>query len=89
MLKLSRQVPTRTKTLNILRCKKDFMPMTNQFREIRSRSREPLDTCYWCHHKFENGEMMALGIVEKRGNAVFCQTCADAMVEKGGGGEVR
>jgi len=80
-LTLSRRVPSRTKTLVASWCKKDFMAMCQRFRDIRGRSRNPMDKCYWCGHAFEDGEMMALASFEKKGNKTLCQNCAEELLE--------
>lgn len=79
-MKLTKRVPSRTKTLSALWCRKDFREMCDQFRAIRSDSRNPMDRCYWCKHPFENGEMMALACFEKLGNRTLCQSCADELL---------
>ncbi len=77
-LSLSKNVPARTKTITADWLKKDWMPMSPAYRAARSRLRKPMDTCFWCSHKFEDGEMMAIASLRKSGNKLFCQTCADA-----------
>ena len=79
-LKLSKRVPARTKVLTALWCRRDFMEMSQQFRDIRSRARNPMDTCFWCRHKFKDGEMMALACFEGKGNKTLCQSCADELL---------
>ena len=81
MLKLSRKIPSRTKTVVFIWCKKDFMPRDQKFRDIRSRSRNPMDTCFWCGHEFVDGEMMALAQPKKGKNKALCQSCAGNMEE--------
>ena len=59
--------------------------MSPQFRAIRSKARNPMDTCFWCRHKFEDGELMALACFEeKKGNKVLCQDCADELLASDG-----
>lgn len=78
-LKLSRRIPARTKTLVATNIKKDFMKMSQEYRDIRSRLSKPMDTCYWCNHKFKDGEMMALIFIDRSGNKILCQSCATEM----------
>ncbi len=76
-MQLTKQVPARRKTITFKWLKRDFMTMSPRFRKIRRKARNKLDACYWCRHKFEDGEMMALGqIVDVGPNKVFCQSCA-------------
>lgn len=82
-LTLSKRVPTRTKTVTAIWCNKKYSKMSEQFRAIRARTRNPSDTCYWCRHPFENGEMVALACFEKKGNKVLCQDCADELLRGG------
>ena len=72
-MKLSKTVRS-TRTFEAESCKLDFMEMSDRFRAIRSKSRNPMDKCHWCKHEFVNGEMMALAFTN-RGNKVLCQTC--------------
>jgi len=76
MLKLSREIPSHTKTVVFTWCKKDFKVMNQKFRDIRSHSRNPMDTCFWCGHAFVDGEMMALAHPQKGANKALCQGCA-------------
>ena len=79
-LKLSRRIPARTLTLKARWCKKEWLPMSNQFRVIRSGCGNPMDRCYWCRHDFEDGEMMALAAFEGKLNKTLCQACADKLL---------
>ena len=76
---LSKRIPARTMTLNAKWCRKDFIEMDKRYREIRAKHRNKMDTCYWCHHKFEDGEQMSLACIEGVGNKVFCSDCADEL----------
>lgn len=77
-MKLSRRVPSQVKTVHFIWCKRDFMEMSDRYREIRSKAGRKLDSCHWCKHKFKNGEMMALAqIEESKANKLFCQSCID------------
>jgi hypothetical protein len=79
MLQLSKRIPARTKTVKFLWCKRDYSEMSQGFRDARSRSRNPMDKCWWCGHEFEDGEMMALARPEEANNVVLCQTCVVEM----------
>jgi hypothetical protein len=79
-MKLSKRVPAHTKTVKAEWCKKDFMLMSQRFRDIRARSKRPLDACHWCKHKFADGEMMALACFRKIGNRTLCQKCAGDLI---------
>ena len=67
-LQITKRIPARTVTLKALWCRKDFMLMSDRYREIRSRLSKPMDTCYMCRRKLENGEMMALACFHTGGN---------------------
>ena len=76
-LSLSKQIPARTKTLTAWWCKRDWMRIDDTFRAIREQCGRPMTRCYWCKHKFKNGEMMALAAFDgKAGNRTLCQDCA-------------
>lgn len=77
MMKLSKRVPARTKTLVAKWCKQEFMVMDQTFRDVRAKmGHSKMDRCHWCHHYFEDGEMMALACFETGGNKMLCQKCA-------------
>ena len=80
-LKMSKRVPARTKTLTASWCRKNFLAMSPEYRAIRARTSKPMDSCHWCHHKFADGEMMALAAVHRSGNKVLCQSCADELLK--------
>jgi len=80
-LKLSKKVQAHTKSITFNWCKKDFTEMSQQYRQIRAKCRNPMDTCFWCKHKFKDGEMMALAQPKKGANKVLCQACAEEAVE--------
>jgi hypothetical protein len=75
-MKISRDIPARTETFEIAWFRREFMEMSPKFREVRAKFKDALDKCWWCRHPFEDGEMMALVCLRKKGNKVFCQTCA-------------
>jgi len=77
-MELSKIVPSRRKTIKFNWCNKEFLVMSEKYRSARNKMR-PMDTCFWCGHKFDNGEMMALAQPEKGANKLLCQTCADLL----------
>lgn len=79
-LKISKQVPATTKTLTARWCKRQFITMSKRYRSIRATTGNPMDCCYWCGHKFPDGEMMALAAFNDIGNKVLCQSCADELI---------
>lgn len=80
MMQLSWMVPAHRFTVTFNWCKRDFMPMSPKYREIRAKQSKPMDTCFWCKHAFEDGEMMALAQPDKGGNKVLCQSCAEILL---------
>jgi hypothetical protein len=80
MLTLSKRLPARTKTETATWCKKDFMEMSQTFRDVRTNSRNPMDKCFWCAHPFADGEMMALACFGSKGNKTLCRGCADELM---------
>ena len=79
-MKLSRPIQAHVKTVEFNWCKKDFMVMSQKFRDIRSRSHNPMDTCFWCRHGFVDGEMMGLAQPKKGANKALCQKCATELL---------
>jgi hypothetical protein len=80
MLVLSKKIPSYIKQVMARWCKKEFMEMSPEFRRIRGEKDNMLN-CYWCKHKFEDGEMMALAsFVGKVGNGTLCQKCASELL---------
>ena len=80
MLQLSRRIPAKTKTLEFLWCKKDYMAFNEAWRAARARMGRPLDSCFWCSHDFLEGEMMATACCTKKGNKMLCQDCATELL---------
>jgi len=76
LLSLTKEIPAHKKTVKFHWIQLDFCVMNEQWRKIRSKMSKPMDTCFWCNHKFIDGEMMALGNIFGNGNKVLCQTCA-------------
>jgi uncharacterized CHY-type Zn-finger protein len=79
-MRLMKVVPARTVTVTFTWCRKDHLEMTERYRYIRSGYKQKLDKCYWCNHKFVDGEMMAIAHAENIGNKVLCGTCADKVL---------
>lgn len=75
-------VITKTETWRATFIKREWMKMSPRYRDIRSRSRNPMCSCKRCGYRFEDGEMMALGMFDKRPNATLCQECADYLLAK-------
>lgn len=79
-LQLSRDVPKHVRVEKFNWLKRDFMPMSDNYRKVRARhGLKPMDACYWCKWKFVNGEMMALAQPLKGKNKLLCQKCARLM----------
>jgi hypothetical protein len=74
---LTKRVPARTKTIQFTAIKRDWMVMSDRFRAIRSKSRRPMDQCFWCKKPFENGDKMAIAFRSKGPNVVLCDACAE------------
>lgn len=77
---ITRKIPARTKVIVVEWCKKEWMLMSQRFRDIRARTRNPMDKCGICKHEFEDGEMMGLACFESSGNKTVCQSCADELI---------
>ena len=75
--RLSRRVPARTKTETFTWIRRPFLEMSQKYRDVRKRL-NPMDSCFWCRHKFEDGETMNLAGRPKGRNVVLCDTCADS-----------
>ena len=77
---LSRVVPAHTVTLIFRSVAIDWATMGPKWRRIRSAMKSKLDQCFWCGHKFGDGEKMSLGFSMK-GNKMLCRTCVGALKE--------
>jgi hypothetical protein len=71
-------------TFSVIWIKREFMKMSPKYREIRSALRAKMDKCWWCDHRFDDGEMMGLVHIKGKTNKVFCQGC---IAETGGDDE--
>jgi len=74
---LSKVVPSKRKSIDILWCHMDAFIYDETFRRVRMRSKRKLDHCYWCRKEFSDSEVIALACVKDCGNKVFCQSCAN------------
>ena len=74
-MKLTKIVPKRTKTIEFRWIQKDFMEMSQKYRDIRSQCKSRLDKCDWCNHEFVDGEMMSLGQPLIGRNMMLCKSC--------------
>ena len=82
MLKLTKTVPARIETFEAYACRLDFLTMCQRFRDIRGGSRHQMNSCHWCRHKFEDGEMMTLAL-SKQGNKALCRSCGEKLIASG------
>ena len=76
MMKLSRAVPARTKTVIFRWVKREFL---NYGFMKRTRDRAGMKTayrCWWCHRPFADEDMTALASIEGRRNVTICHACA-------------
>lgn len=86
-MKLSKQIPATTKTIEFNWVAKDFLQVTEQYRKIRIRfSDSSMLKCDWCEHKFENEEWISLAQPKSRQegpkrNWALCSNCADLIEE--------
>lgn len=81
-MQIVRYIPARTEIIHVNWVKKDWMPMSQRFREIRSQIRKGnWDACFMCHHKFIDGEMMGLANTNQA-NKVLCAGCCDEIERK-------
>lgn len=77
---LSRTIPSRKETVKFVWIRRPFLKMCQEFRDARKKMR-PMDSCFWCKHKFEDGEVMNLAAREKGANVLLCDKCADEAEE--------
>jgi len=85
-LRLTKRIPTRTKTISFLWLRKDFLVMGDDFRKARARMRNKLTSCWWCKTDFKDGDVIALGAIKGTGNKVLCQNCASVAIKGEGDG---
>ena len=78
---LSKTIPARKKTVKFLWIKREFMVMSQKYRDARKSMGKPLDVCWWCKHKFEDGEMMGLAAIKGKLNKILCGPCIDTAEE--------
>ncbi len=78
-MKLSKKIPARTKTIKINWCTKDWVVMSQKYRDIRNKyhNKKFGFYCDWCRHEFENGESMSIAQPVKGKNMILCSRCAD------------
>ncbi len=79
-MKLSKVVAAHSKTCIALWCKRDFMPMSQGYRDVRAKTRNPMTSCYWCKRALLDCEMISLACFVGKGNKVLCQDCAEQLI---------
>lgn len=72
-----------TKTYTVEWINKDFCTIGPGYRAVRAKSRNKLDTCIKCGHKFADGEKMGLACFTEVGNRVVCGECCDELMAQG------
>ena len=75
-MKLTKIIPEHTKTITAEWLRRNFTVMTPNYRKIRQNSAYQGFRCYWCKTKFQDGDQIALACISKKGNKVFCDSCA-------------
>jgi hypothetical protein len=75
---LTKKIPARTKRVDIEHVIVDWLEMNQKYRDIRSKSRRKMDTCF-CGHKFIDGEKMSLAFVVNGPNIVLCHKCVEGV----------
>lgn len=78
--KLIKSIPARTKTVEILWCNA-YLKMSDTYKKARGKFRYKGFACWWCGHRFEDGEQMHLAAIKGTGNKNFCSGCATAVEE--------
>jgi len=76
-MSLSRIIPSRRETFNVMWLKRDFMAYNETWRRARLRMKKPIDVCWWCKRPFAEGDMIALAGIRGKVNKTLCQSCAD------------
>lgn len=79
MMQFSRTTTT-TKTFTVEWINKNFCTIGPKFRAVRAKSRNKMDACIKCRHKFVDGESMGLACFKEIGNAVICGSCCDELL---------
>ena len=79
MYTLRKAIAAHTKVVKITQAKREWVEMSDRFRLIRSKMRNPMDTCFWCGHKFDNGDKMGIALMDKGPNKVICNDCFDKL----------
>lgn len=72
--------PARQKTLTAEWCQADFSVMSEVWRRVRAKSRNPMEHCFWCQYAFQDGDTIGLAcFVKVKGNKVLCSKCCDQL----------
>ena len=74
-MKLTRIIPAHRKTMELTWLKKEFVTVTPRILKIWKDTKQS-SCCYWCKHRFDVGEVVALAGVKNEVNRVLCQACA-------------
>ena len=76
-MKLTKNIPARTKVVYFDHVKRGFATMCSEWRRVRGKLRNPLDKCWWCKKPINDGEPIALAMRGGKKNVVLCDGCAE------------
>lgn len=88
IMKLSKQIPSRTKTVQFNWAVKDFTQCNETYRNIRMKyGRGTMLKCDWCGHKFNDDEWFGLAQPKQKQegpkrNWALCHRCCDLIGAK-------
>jgi hypothetical protein len=77
IMKLTKNIPARKKTLVVKQMKKDFSVFNDSWERIRPE----LKACQWCGKKFSCGDVIGLIIPVGKKNKVLCQDCCEELLQ--------
>ena len=81
-MKLSRTIPAHKKTVQFREIARKPIILTQEWKDIRSKYKNPLCSCFWCGHYFEIGEGFYLAFRERGRNVVLCAGCKQEAMGK-------
>ena len=81
-MQFSKTTPVKTTTYTAEWVSRAYTKMSPKFRAIRAKSRNPMNSCFKCRHRFEDGETMGLACFGGKGNKSLCQTCSDELLSQ-------
>lgn len=74
-MKITREIPARTESLDILWCKSDFLNYGEMEAGRNEAKMKTQKRCFWCNDNFRSDDTVGLVGLKGKKNQLVCQNC--------------